>query len=223
VTQLQFDLSTVAAILTIVGYSLNDTVVIYDRVRENLRRFKKMPLGQLLDLSDNEMLARTTMTSVTTFLALLALFLLGGEVIRSFVASMLFGVFIGTFSSIFIAAPILILFHLRPASKEAMDAAEHTPQLAAKAQRASSYVRPITRAVRRSRPMAMGASASRICRIVARFFACLRASTAGSRAMRTHSRWRISRRSLLEPIRSKSCWWARARTSVRFPPTCVPR
>jgi SecD/SecF fusion protein len=119
VTQLQFDLSTVAAILTIVGYSLNDTVVIYDRVRENLRRFKKMPLGQLLDLSDNEMLARTTMTSVTTFLALLALFLLGGEVIRSFVASMLFGVFIGTFSSIFIAAPILILFHLRPVAYKA--------------------------------------------------------------------------------------------------------
>jgi len=114
VTQLEFDLSTVAAILTIVGYSLNDTVVIYDRVRENLRRFKKMPLGQLLDLSDNEMLARTTMTSVTTFLALLALYLFGGEVIRSFVAAMLFGVFIGTFSSIFIAAPILIVFHLRP-------------------------------------------------------------------------------------------------------------
>ncbi|THF58232.1 protein translocase subunit SecDF [Ollibium composti] len=120
VTQLQFDLSTVAAILTIVGYSLNDTVVIYDRVRENLRRFKKMPLGQLLDLSDNEMLARTTMTSVTTFLALLSLFLLGGEVIRSFVASMLFGVFIGTFSSIFIAAPVLILFHLRPTTQKEM-------------------------------------------------------------------------------------------------------
>ena len=126
VTQLQFDLSTVAAILTIVGYSLNDTVVIYDRVRENLRRFKKMPLGQLLDLSDNEMLSRTTMTSVTTFLALLALFLLGGEVIRSFVASMLFGVFIGTFSSIFIAAPILILFHLRPVTKKEMDEYEAT-------------------------------------------------------------------------------------------------
>ncbi len=123
-TQLQFDLSTVAAILTIVGYSLNDTVVIYDRVRENLRRFKKMPLGQLLDLSDNEMLARTVMTSVTTFLALLALFLLGGEVIRSFVASMLFGVFIGTFSSIFIAAPVLILFHLRPLTQKDMVEAE---------------------------------------------------------------------------------------------------
>ncbi len=123
-TQLQFDLSTVAAILTIVGYSLNDTVVIYDRVRENLRRFKKMPLGQLLDLSDNEMLARTVMTSMTTFLALLSLFILGGEVIRSFVASMLFGVFIGTFSSIFIAAPVLILFHLRPVTQKEMNEAE---------------------------------------------------------------------------------------------------
>jgi len=114
VTQLQFDLSTVAAILTIVGYSLNDTVVIYDRVRENLRKFKKMPLGQLLDLSDNEMLSRTVMTSSTTFLALLALYLLGGEVISSFVAAMLFGIFIGTFSSIFVSAPILIVFRLRP-------------------------------------------------------------------------------------------------------------
>jgi len=121
VTQLQFDLSTVAAILTIVGYSLNDTVVIYDRVRENLRRYKKMPLGQLLDLSDNEMLSRTTMTSVTTMLALLALFIFGGEVIRSFVASMLFGVVIGTFSSIFVAAPILILFKLRPVSGPVVD------------------------------------------------------------------------------------------------------
>lgn len=131
-TQLQFDLSTVAAILTIVGYSLNDTVVIYDRVRENLRRYKKMPLGQLLDLSDNEMLARTAMTSVTTFLALLALFIFGGEVIRSFVASMLFGVFIGTFSSIFIAAPVLILFHLRPVTQKEMNEAEKaTPHLPA--------------------------------------------------------------------------------------------
>lgn len=131
-TQLQFDLSSVAAILTIVGYSLNDTVVIYDRVRENLRRYKKMPLGQLLDLSDNEMLARTAMTSVTTFLALLALFIFGGEVIRSFVASMLFGVFIGTFSSIFIAAPVLILFHLRPVTQKEMNEAEKaTPQLPA--------------------------------------------------------------------------------------------
>jgi len=113
VTQIQVDLTTVAALLTIVGYSLNDTVVIYDRVRENLRRFKKMPLGQLLDLSDNEMLARTVMTSVTTLLALVALYLFGGEVIRSFVASMIFGIVIGTLSSIFISAPALIFFNLR--------------------------------------------------------------------------------------------------------------
>lgn len=114
VTQLQVDLTTVAALLTIVGFSLNDTVVIFDRVRENLRRFKKMPIGQLLDLSDNEMLARTVMTSVTTVLALLSLYLFGGEVVRSFVASMLFGVIIGTLSSVFISAPALILFNLRP-------------------------------------------------------------------------------------------------------------
>jgi SecD/SecF fusion protein len=115
VTQLEFNLSTVAAILTIVGYSLNDTVVIYDRIRENLRRFKKMPIGELLDLSDNEMLARTVMTTVTTLLALAALFVFGGEVIRSFVASMLFGVGVGALSTIFVAAPILIFFKLRPA------------------------------------------------------------------------------------------------------------
>ena len=122
VTQLDVSLSTVAAILTIVGYSLNDTVVIYDKVRENLRRFKKMPLGQLLDLSDNEMLSRTTMTSATTIIALTALLVFGGEVIRSFVASMLFGVVIGTFSSIFVAAPILVFFKLR--STDAAEAAK---------------------------------------------------------------------------------------------------
>ncbi|MEX6507748.1 protein translocase subunit SecDF [Jiella sp. M17.18] len=134
-TQLEFNLSTVAAILTIVGYSLNDTVVIYDKVRENLRRFKKMPIGQLLDLSDNEMLSRTTMTSMTTLLALFALFVFGGEVIRSFVASMLFGVLIGTGSSIFVAAPILILFKLRPADfaakKEEAEAARSGTEPAA--------------------------------------------------------------------------------------------
>lgn len=124
VTQIQVDLTTVAAMLTIVGYSLNDTVVIYDRVRENLRRFKKMPLGQLLDLSDNEMLARTVMTSVTTLLALVALYLFGGEVIRSFVASMIFGVVIGTLSSIFISAPALIFFNLRSTKGQALSEEE---------------------------------------------------------------------------------------------------
>lgn len=110
----EFNLSSVAAVLTIVGYSLNDTVVVYDRVRENLRRYKKKPLDQILDLSVNQMLSRTILTSVTTLLALLALFFFGGEVIQSFTFAMIFGVLIGTYSSTFIAAPILILFKLRP-------------------------------------------------------------------------------------------------------------
>jgi SecD/SecF fusion protein len=116
VTGLEFNLSSIAAILTIVGYSLNDTVVVYDRVRENLRRYKVMPLDQLLDMSMNETLSRTTLTALTTLLALGALFVFGGEVIRSFTAAMIFGVVMGTYSSIFIAAPLLILFGLRPGS-----------------------------------------------------------------------------------------------------------
>ncbi len=117
VSQVDFSISSVAAILTIIGYSLNDTVVVYDRIRENLRKYKKMPIPELLDRSINEMLARTTLTSSTTFLALLALFVFGGEVIRSFVAAMLFGVVIGTYSSIYIAAPVLIFFSLRPGGR----------------------------------------------------------------------------------------------------------
>ena len=107
--QIDFDLTVVAALLTILGYSVNDTVVIYDRIRENLRKYKKMPLEQLLDLSVNETLSRTIMTVGTTFLALLALYLFGGEVIRGFTFAMLFGVIVGTYSSVFIAAPFLIL------------------------------------------------------------------------------------------------------------------
>ncbi|MDY8110594.1 protein translocase subunit SecDF [Fulvimarina sp. 2208YS6-2-32] len=118
-TQIEFNLATVAAILTIVGYSLNDTVVIYDRVRENLRKYKTRELGSLLDLSDNEMLTRTLTTSLTTLLALSALYVFGGEVIQNFVAPMIFGVAIGTFSSIFVAAPILFFFNLRAADFEA--------------------------------------------------------------------------------------------------------
>jgi SecD/SecF fusion protein len=114
VTGLEFNQSSIAAILTIIGYSLNDTIVVYDRVREDLRRYKKMPLAQLLNIAVNETLSRTTLTAVTTILALLALVLFGGEVIRSFTLAMLFGVVFGTYSSIFIAAPLLILFRLRP-------------------------------------------------------------------------------------------------------------
>lgn len=113
VLQLEFNLSIIAAILTIVGYSMNDTVVVYDRVRENLRKYKKMDLGQLLDLAINETLSRTVMTSVTTLLALLALYFFGGEVIRGFTFAMMWGVLVGTYSSIFIAAPLLLILGVK--------------------------------------------------------------------------------------------------------------
>lgn len=112
ITQLEFNLSTIAALLTIVGYSINDTVVVYDRVRENLRKYKAKPLGEVLNLSINDTLSRTTMTSVTTLLALVALFIFGGEVIKGFVFAMIWGIFIGTYSSIFVAAPLLIVLGL---------------------------------------------------------------------------------------------------------------
>jgi SecD/SecF fusion protein len=118
VTGMEFNLTSIAAILTIMGYSLNDTVVVYDRVRENLRRFKKMPITELLDLSMNQTLSRTVLTGVTTLLALGALCLFGGEVIRSFTIAMIFGILVGTYSSIFVAGPLLILFKLRPGGNE---------------------------------------------------------------------------------------------------------
>lgn len=105
---LEFNLSIIAAILTIVGYSLNDTVVVFDRVRENLRRYKKMALKDLLNLSLNETLSRTVMTSLTTLIALSALYVLGGEVIRGFTFAMIWGVVVGTYSSVFVASPILL-------------------------------------------------------------------------------------------------------------------
>ncbi|MGR6430953.1 protein translocase subunit SecDF [Rhizobium sp. PAMB 3174] len=115
-TGVEFNLTSIAAVLTIVGYSLNDTVVVYDRMRENLRRYRKMPLPLLIDTSINQTLSRTVLTSATTLLALTALYVFGGEVIRSFTFAMLFGVAVGTFSSIYIAAPVLIAFKLRPES-----------------------------------------------------------------------------------------------------------
>ncbi|MEM8551459.1 MAG: protein translocase subunit SecF [Pseudomonadota bacterium] len=123
-TQIEFNLSSIAAVLTIVGYSLNDTVVVYDRVRENLRRYKRKSMPDLLDLSINQMLSRTLMTSVTTLLALGALFVVGGEVIRSFTFAMIWGVVVGTFSSIFIAAPLLLTLKLRPGRMGGDDADE---------------------------------------------------------------------------------------------------
>ena len=106
--QIKFDLAIIAALLTIVGYSLNDTVVVFDRVRENLRRMKKPALREVLNLSINSTLSRTVMTSVTTLIALLALFVFGGDVIRGFVFAMIWGVIVGTYSSVFIASSMLL-------------------------------------------------------------------------------------------------------------------
>ncbi len=108
VTRLEFNLAIIAAILTIVGYSMNDTVVVYDRVRENLRKYKKKDLAELLDLSINDTLSRTVMTSVTTLLALASLAVFGGEVLRGFTMAMIWGIVIGTYSSIFVASPFLL-------------------------------------------------------------------------------------------------------------------
>ena len=107
-TRLEFDLNIVAAILTLIGYSLNDTIVVYDRIRENLKKFRRMPIIELLDLSVNETLARTVMTSGMMLITLLALLLLGPKVIYGFTAAITLGIFIGTYSSVYMAAPILV-------------------------------------------------------------------------------------------------------------------
>ncbi len=126
---MEFELSTLAAILTIGGYSINDTVVVYDRIRENLRKFKRMDLRELIDRSVNETLSRTVITSFTVFMAVLVLIAFGGPVIRNFCVAMLVGVVVGTYSSIFIAAPVLIYLKLKrgAASGEGGAAASSTP------------------------------------------------------------------------------------------------
>ena len=111
--QIKFDLAIIAALLTIVGYSLNDTVVVFDRLRENLRKYKKMDLREVMNLSVNETLSRTVMTSVTTLLALIALIVLGGDVIRGFVFAMILGVVIGTYSSVFVAKNIVLFLGVK--------------------------------------------------------------------------------------------------------------
>ncbi|PZQ22906.1 MAG: protein translocase subunit SecF [Sphingopyxis macrogoltabida] len=116
VTQIQFDLNSVAALLTIVGYSLNDTIVVYDRIRENLKKYRKMEIVPLLNLSINETLARTVMTSVSVLLALGVLLVLGPDVIFGFTAAMLFGVFVGTYSSILMSTPVLVWLKVGPHS-----------------------------------------------------------------------------------------------------------
>lgn len=107
-TQMEFDLNIVAAILTLIGYSLNDTIVVYDRIRENLKKYRRMPMPELLDLSVNETLSRTIVTSLSVLITLLALLVLGPPVIFGFTAAITLGIFVGTYSSVYMAAPILI-------------------------------------------------------------------------------------------------------------------
>ena len=110
VMSFEINLSIIAAVLTIVGYSMNDTVVIYDRIRENLSKFNRIPINDISNLSINETLSRTIITSVTTLLALLSIFILGGQILKGFSFAMILGVLIGTYSSIFVAAPVLKFF-----------------------------------------------------------------------------------------------------------------
>ena len=115
---IDFSLSSIAAILTICGYSLNDSVVIYDRIRENLRKYKKLELPELFNVSINNTLSRTIMTSLTTLIALFSLFIFGGEVIKPFAFAMIIGVIVGTYSSIYIAVPTLLIFKFRPQEED---------------------------------------------------------------------------------------------------------
>jgi len=113
ILQVDFDLTIVAALLTLIGYAVNDTVVTFDRVRENLRKYKRMPLDQLIDLSINETLSRTVMTAGSVFITLIALFVLGGPVIRGFTLAMLFGMVVSSYTSMYVAAPLLYLIGVK--------------------------------------------------------------------------------------------------------------
>jgi preprotein translocase subunit SecF len=140
VTQIDFDLTSIAALLTILGYSLNDTVVIYDRIREMLRRYKRMPMPDLLNASVNQTLSRSVITHVTVSLALLALLLFGGQAIHSFTATMMFGVvLVGTYTSVFIASPILIYLGVGT-GRDALSSAAAEPET--KSEKRPEKVRP---------------------------------------------------------------------------------
>ena len=148
ITQIDFDLTSIAALLTILGYSLNDTVVIYDRIREMLRRYKKMPMPELLNVSINATLSRSIITHVTVAMSLLALLLFGGPAIHSFTATMMFGVvLVGTYTSVFIASPILIYLGVGTNRAQVRDdAPDEEPEPAKPA--AKSPARPAARARR---------------------------------------------------------------------------
>ncbi len=131
VTQIEFNLATLAAVLTIAGYSINDTVVVFDRVREKLRKYKKMPMPDLLNLAINKTLSRTLLTSVTTLLALISLAVFGGEVIRGFTSGLIWGVLIGTYSSVALAVPLLLYMKLRREQITGGDQEEAGPETGA--------------------------------------------------------------------------------------------
>ncbi len=132
-TQMEFDLNIVAALLTLMGYSLNDTIVVYDRIRENLRKYRRMPLPELLDLSVNETLSRTIVTSSSVLITLLALLLFGPNVIFGFTAAITLGIFVGTYSSIYMASPILIWLKVTGSSFVPTDTAVDRQEAAARA------------------------------------------------------------------------------------------
>ncbi|MCC3247056.1 protein translocase subunit SecF [Methylocystis sp. WRRC1] len=128
ITQLEFNTTSIAAILTIVGYSLNETVVVLDRIRENMRKYKKMATAQMIDMSINAVLPRTIMTATTVMLALLSLVIFGGQVIRSFSLAMIWGIFVATYSSIFICSPMLIYLGLRNEDADRKQKPEAEPE-----------------------------------------------------------------------------------------------
>src|SRR4030081_708452 len=148
--QVDFDLTSIAALLTILGYSLNDTVVIYDRIREMLRRYKKLPMPELLNASVNQTLSRSVITHVTVSLALLALLLFGGQAIHSFTATMMFGVvLVGTYTSVFIASPILIYLGAGTARQNPPDTPEEKEPAAVEPPPARNKGAPVAARVRR--------------------------------------------------------------------------
>ncbi|AZI37141.1 preprotein translocase subunit SecF [Caenibius tardaugens NBRC 16725] len=130
-TQMEFDLNIVAALLTLLGYSLNDKIVVYDRIRENLKKYRKMPMPELLDLSVNETLSRTVATSLAVLIMLFSLLLLGPDVIFGFTAAITLGIFVGTYSSIFMSAPILIWLGVTQSSFVPADSGSDSPKKAA--------------------------------------------------------------------------------------------
>jgi preprotein translocase subunit SecF len=130
ITQLEFNTTSIAAILTIVGYSLNETVVVLDRIREMMRKYKKMSTAQIIDMSVNAVLPRTIMTATTVFLALLSLAIFGGHVIRSFSLAMIWGIVVATYSSVFICSPMLIYLGLRAEEGERGSASEEEKRAA---------------------------------------------------------------------------------------------